>query len=173
MPKLSVPEPPARHEPWAEVRAHDRVMRYRRFGVGRPVVVLHAPDDHDPFWPALLEVLGAGCRLILPELPDPEADLTAWLAGFLEGLGAARVRILAAERFALPVLELALLETDQIVGLVLVTSGPSASDMGRGTLESATGRALVPMLHVRRADPADGAVSLIADFLADGMADPS
>lgn len=94
MPKPSSSDTTRAHESWAEVRAHDRVMRYRRSGVGRAVLVLRSPEDPEPLWPELLEALGAGYRLIVPDPPPGDADVAGWLAGFLEGLGASNVRIL-------------------------------------------------------------------------------
>src|SRR5687768_2937389 len=106
----SISETPRATESWAEVRAHDQVIRYRRIGVGRPVLVLHSPDDPDPLWPELLDTLGASYRVIVPDAPERETDVTTWLTGFLEGLGAISVRIVASDRFCMPALELALLE---------------------------------------------------------------
>src|SRR5688572_15098386 len=105
---------------WAEVRAHDRVTRYRRSGSGRPVLVLHSPDDPNPLWPELLEMLGNGYRVITPEPPAAGADLTAWLTGFLEGLGTSSVRIVAAHGFCMAALEVALLEAVGITRMVLI-----------------------------------------------------
>ena len=163
----------ARSESWAEVRAHDTVMRYLRTGAGRAVLVLRSPDDADPLWPGLIETLRRSYRLIVPEPPAADADVSGWIGGFLEGLGTATVRILAADRFCIPALELALLESDQITRMVLVTEGPATADAGRGLLETAMGRSPVPLLVVRSSQPAPEGVSLIADFLAEEPAAPS
>jgi hypothetical protein len=173
MPKPSVSDTTRSHDSWAEVRAHDTVMRYRRAGAGRAIVVLRSVSDPDPFWPELLEVLRLGYRLIVPEPPAADADVAAWLASFLEGLGTSTVRILAADRFCIPALELALLESDQIARIVLVAEGPAAGDAGRGALESAMGRSSVPLLVVRGARPANEGISLITDFLAEVAAAPA
>ena len=173
MPNASVFEPSARPDAWAEVRAHDRVTRYRRAGTGRPVLVLHAPDDPNPLWPELLETLGNGYRVIVPEPPSAGADLTAWLTGFLEGLGTTSVRIVAAQPFCMAALELALLDAVGTTRIVLVANGPAAPDAPRGFVRSAMGRTSVPVLMVRRGQSASEGVALIADFLRQEMSAPS
>lgn len=173
MPNPPLSEPTIAVEAWAEVRAHDQVMRYRRSGTGRPVLILHSPDPADALWPELLETLGTGYRLIVPEEPPESADITAWLAGFLEGLGTSSVRVVAAGRFALPAMELALLEAVGITRMVLVADGPASPDMPRGFLRSAMGRASVPLLVIRRGQPATEGVAAICDFLRQEMASPA
>ena len=172
MPKPSTADFARGPESWAEVRAHDTVMRYLRTGAGRPVLVLRSDDDPHSLWPGLIETLRRGYRLIVPEPPPAGADVSGWIAGFLEGLGTATVRILAADRFCIPALELAL-ESDQVTRIVLVTEGPATTDAGRGLLETAMGRSAVPLLVIRGAQPADEGMSLIADFLAEETAAPS
>jgi hypothetical protein len=56
-------------ETWAEVRAHDHVMRYRRSGTGRAVLVLRSADGAEALWPELHDALAARFRLIIPEVP--------------------------------------------------------------------------------------------------------
>ena len=171
MSNTSVFEAPPQSDSWAEVRAHDRVVRYRRIGTGRPVLALYSPGD--PLWPELLQTLGAGYRLIVPQPPGAGADITPWLAGFLEGLGLSSVRILAADSFSIPALELALLDTAGISRMVLLAEGPAAPDAPRGFLRSAVGRTSVPLLLVRRAQPAGGMIALITDFLRQEMSAPA
>jgi hypothetical protein len=141
----------------AEVRAHNRVIRYRRTGVGRAVLLLHCPDYSEPLWPELIEALGAGFRLIVPDLPAPHADVVGWLGDFLEGLGMSSVRILAADRFCMPALELTLLDPDQVARVVLV--------LASGSLETAMRQPTVPILVVRRSQPADDVLPLVTGFL--------
>ena len=171
MPNPTASDSTLRHESWAEVRAHDTVMRYRRSGAGRPVLLLASADN--PLWPELHEAIGAGYRLIVPEPPAPGADVTAWLGGFLEGLGTTSVRILASDRFCTPVLELALLDTEGIRRVVIVADGPATGDQPRGFLRSAIGRTAIPMVVVRRAQPASDGVALITEFLAEETAVPA
>ena len=173
MPNTTLPEAPSSAESWAEVRAHDRVMRYRRTGTGRPVVVLHSSDDGGDLWPELLETLSGSYRLIIPEAPPADADVARWLADFLEGLGTSSVRIVASGRLAMAALELALLEAVAIPRLVLVVEGPPAADAPRGFVRSGFGRASVPMLILRRGHDATDGVTAIADFLRQEMASPA
>jgi len=168
MPKPSLADTARAVESWAEVRAHDQVMRYRRTGIGRAVLVLRSFDEPEPLWPELLEALSAGFRLIVPEPPATDTDVADWLAGFLEGLGVSNVGILASDDFCIPALELALLEADQIARLVLVPDGAGSEQRAAssGVLETALRKAPVPLLVVRRGQRADEVVPLIKDFLA-------
>ena len=173
MPNASLPEAPISSDPWAEVRANDRVTRYRRIGTGRPVLVLHSGDDGSELWPGLLETLGGSYRLIVPEAPPADADVAGWVADFLEGLGTTSVRIVASGRFALPSLELTLIEAVAVPRLVLIADGPATSETPRGFLRSTHGRASASVLIVRRDQgPAEG-VAAIADFLRQEMSSPA
>ena len=158
-------------ESWAEVRARDQVMRYRRSGVGRAVLlVLRPPDSPEPLWPELLESLGEQFRLIAPEAPALEADAACWLADFMEGLGTANISILAAGCFCIPVLELALDESEQISRIVLVPNGVGCA-VGvarRGALDTETRHLTVPLLVVRRGQPVDEVLPLVTEFLRGG-----
>jgi hypothetical protein len=166
MPKPSSSDTTRAHESWAEVRAHDQVMRYRRSGVGRAVLVLRSLGDPEPLWPELLEALGSSYRLIVPEPPSADADVAGWLADFLEGLGVSNVSILVGGSFCIPALELALLEGEQIARLVMVAEGRGTGDPGRGVLETALRRVAVPLLVVRRGQPAGEIVRVVTSFLA-------
>lgn len=155
-------------ESWAEVRARDQVMRYRRSGVGRAVLlVVRPPHDVAPLWPGVLEALGEQFRVIAPEAPTAEADAACWLGDFLEGLGTSNVSILATGCFCIPVLELALLESDQIARIVLVPDGAGRElgGAGRGLLETETRHLPVPLLVVRRGQSADEMLPLVTGFL--------
>jgi hypothetical protein len=153
-------------ESWSEVRANGQVMRYRRCGVGRAVLVLRPEEQPDALWPELLGALGPRVRLLVPEQPEAAADVTARLAAFLDGLGASGVAVLAAGRLCIPALELALLGGDQVARLALVADGPA--DLGGtgldGTLVT-TACPPVPLLVVRRALPADDATAVLTRFL--------
>jgi hypothetical protein len=145
-------------------------MRYRRSGSGRAVLVLCA-GCAEPLWPELAGALAARFRLIVPEVPRG-ADVAAWLAHFLEGLGAAGVTVVAADGFCLPALELALLGADQVARVVLVP-GREDGD-GEAALDGVLGVALgtsagaVPLLVVRRGLPAGEALPAVTRFLAGG-----
>ena len=165
MPNPSVAGAAVLAESWAEVRANDQVVRYRRSGAGRAPLLLLCSLDREPLWPRLVEAVGASFRVITPEPPAADADVACWLGSFLEGLGLRNVAILAADRFCIPVLELAFLGLDQITRIVLVPDGQGSRDEARGVLETATRQAALPLLVVRRGQPTDDVLPLIADFL--------
>lgn len=150
---------------WAEVRANDRVIRYRRTGMGRAIVVL-LPGDAEPPWPELIDALGSSFRVILPEPPAADTDIADWLADFLEGLGISNVRIVAADRFCIPILELTLLGLDQVARVALVPRGPGGEHGVGGALEAATGQSVVPLIVIRDGEPIEEIVPLITGFLA-------
>jgi pimeloyl-ACP methyl ester carboxylesterase len=149
----------------AEVRAHDQVMRYRRAGAGRPVVVLRAAPGAVPLWPELDESLEGAFRVITPEVPATGADVARWLGGFLEGVGLERAALVATDGFCLPALELALLNGDQVERLVLVPAGHAGDTGLDGTLATSLAGVAVPLLVVRRGLPSAEALPLLMHFL--------
>ena len=149
---------------WAEVRANDRVVRYRRAGTGRSIVVL-LPGDSKP-WRELIEALGSHFRVVLPEAPPADTDIADWLADFLEGLGTSNVRIVAANRFCIPTLELTLLGLDQVARVALVPCGLAGEDQVGEALEAATRQSMVPLIVIRDGNPMEEIVPLITGFLA-------
>jgi hypothetical protein len=165
MPKSSFDNAIRTTESWAEVRAHGRVIRYRRSGLGPTLLLLDPPDQSELLWPELLEALDTGFRLIVPEPPPTEADVACWLATFLEGLGVPEVSVLAGGCFCIPALELALSPGDQVARLVLVPAGSGAGEARGGTLDTVNRQVAVPLLVVRRDQPADGIVPLVTRFL--------
>jgi hypothetical protein len=153
---------------WAEVRAADRVTRYVRRGSGAPAVVLQAPHGAHPpaaLWPGLADALAAGCRVILPEAPPPDAGFATWIRSFLDGLGLPPATLVAAEPYCLPSLELALLDPERLAGLVLVPRGGGAETGLTGALATAAPDA-VPLLVVRGDCPEAEALPLVAGFAA-------
>jgi pimeloyl-ACP methyl ester carboxylesterase len=167
---------------FAEVRARDHVMRYRRSGAGRAVLVLCAggttaagEGESLPLWPELPGALAAHFRIIVPEVPagaTAAGDVAALLVDFLDGLGTCGVAVVATDRFCVAALELALLDADRIARVVLVPGGGGNSGgAGEATaLDGAlatTARAArpVPLLVVRRATPAAEALPLVTRFL--------
>lgn len=165
MPNLSL-EPPRIPQEWAEVRANDRVMRYRRSGTGRTIVIILATGHPKPPWPELLATLGSRFRVILPEPPEADADIADWLADFLEGLGMSNVGIVGADRFCIPILELTLLGLDQVARIALVPHDAGGEHDVGGALAAATGQASVPLIIVRDGQPVEEIVRLITGFLA-------
>lgn len=154
-------------ETLAEVRAHDQVMRYRRAGVGRPVVVLRGADAGDALWPELGAELVSRFRVFTPELPDDCDDVAAWVADFLDGVGLDRVLLLAAEPCCLSALELALLDALRVERLVLVPAGAAGETGLDGTLATTFAGVSVPLLVVRRGLSSADALPLLRNFLGD------
>ena len=152
-------------ETLAEVRAHDQVMRYRRAGAGRPLVVLRGADDPDALWPGLDVELISHFRVVTPELPVDCEDVAAWVADFLEGLGLDRVAVLAVEPCCLSALELALLTAGQVERLVLAPAGAVGETGLGGTLAPTLAGISVPLIVVRRGLEAAVALPLLKQFL--------
>lgn len=150
---------------WAEVRARDRVTRYRRSGAGRAVLVLDTANGSS-LWPELMHVLGSNFRLIVPEAPTGNANCEAWLAEFLEGLGTASVSLIAASDFCVPALDLVLRDVDQISQLILVPDGEADEPGREGAVATGAGPSSVPLLIVRRSVDVIDALPTITRFLS-------
>lgn len=163
-PAAPLPTAPAA---WAEVRARDSVMRYRRSGVGRTVLVLlPAAGEATALWPELLEELFERHRLIVPEMPEADdAHVAGWLQGFLEGLGVREVTVVAAAPFVVPAFELALCDADQVARLVLVPEGLGDPEGLDGAIATRAREGTLPFLLVRRELPAETALPRILGFL--------
>ena len=161
------PPPPTRPAgTLAEVRAHEQVMRYRRAGAGRPLVVLRSAAEADALWPELDAELVARNRVLTPELPADCEDVAAWVAAFLEGVGLDRVVVLAAEPCCLSALELALFNASLVERLVLVPAGAVSETGLDGTLATTLAGVTVPLIVVRRGLDAAVALPLLRNFLA-------
>jgi hypothetical protein len=154
-------------ETLAEVRAHDQVMRYRRAGAGRPLVVLRGAGEGDALWPALDAERVSRFRVFTPELPEECDDVAAWVADFLEGVGLDRVVVLAAEPCCLSALELVLLDAFRVERLVLVPAGTAGEAGLDGTLATTIPGVAVPLLVVRRGLSSADALPLLRNFLED------
>jgi hypothetical protein len=150
---------------WAEVRARDRVTRYRRSGVGRAVLVLDTGNGSS-LWPELMHVLANNFRLIVPEVPADNPNFGAWLAEFLEGLGCTTVSLIAASDFCVPALDLVLRDVDQISQLVMVPDGEADEPGREGALGTAAGPSSIPLLIVRRGVDVIDALPTITRFLS-------
>ena len=143
--------------PWCELRAHDRVIRYRCSGAGKTLLAL-ASDRESPFWGAVVAGLDGRFRVITPEAPAEATDLTAWLASLLEGLGTSVVRVVAADRFHAPALAIARNDPDQVASLVLVADAPRPVEP-----------VSVPVLAVHATESADAAGTRVREFLTEGV----
>ena len=153
---------------WAEVRARGHVVRYRRSGTGRTVIVFGVPERDGPGWPDLLDALGAGFRLLIPEPPPTDDDIPCWLSSFLEGLGMPGVRLVAAGRLCAPALQLALVEGDQLAGVVLIAERGGRAAAGGASVADGIRELKVPVLVVDPSLPADEVIPLVTGFLRGG-----
>ena len=162
----SLSPPPDR---WAQVRVAERVTRYVRRGAGHPVLLLREQRDESPLWPALVDALAAHHRVILPETPEGGAGWSAWVRGFIDGVGCLPVTLIAAGEFCLPALELALLDTDRLARLVLVPCGGADETGLTGALATRPRARALPVLVVRRESPAGEAVAMVEEFIAGAL----
>jgi len=156
---------------FAEVRAHDQVMRYRRAGAGRPLLLLRASPDSQPLWSELDAALVDTFRVLTPEVPAAGVDVAAWLRDFLEGIGVERVTIVAGDSLCIAALEMALLGAEQVERMVLVPAGAASGTGLDGTLATSMSGVAVPLLVVRRGLSATDAMPLLTQFL--GLAEPA
>jgi hypothetical protein len=154
----------ATSEPWAEVRASDRVMRYRRSGTGSTLLLLGASAESSSISTELVAALGARFRVIVPDVPA-RASVTDWIAEFLEGLGTCEVAILAANHLCMPTIELAFRGIEQIKRLVLIPDGEPDDSTSEGAITAAVGAPAIPVLIVRPGLGADQVLPLVTSFL--------
>lgn len=148
----------------AEVRAHERVVRYRRSGATGPTLVLVAADPGTDLWPDFSRLLAERYRVINPDLPDP-ADAAKALRGLLEGLGCMAVPLIAAGRYCDAALELALERHESVGRLLLVPE--LSDDEGLGAEIAALGSTVVtaPLHVISRRLPVAEAMNRALGFL--------
>lgn len=154
-----------RPESWAEVHANDQVMRYRRSGAGRAVLLLRLTDQQESLWPELVAALSACFRLIVPDVPEDASDVTGWVADFLEGIGMPSMGVVADDRLCTTAMALASHDADQVARLVLIARDEARASSLNEALASAEHGARLPVLVLRRDQPAEEAVSLVTRFL--------
>ena len=142
---------------WAEVRARDHVVRYRRSGSGQPALLLYSATDNQGLWPEVIEALAAGFRLIVPSPPAPGTDAESWLATVIEGLGVPNLTVIVTEAFGLAPLEAIVGRCDQVARIVFVAAGA-----GVGVSASRTS---TPLLVLQRERPADEILPALMRFL--------
>jgi hypothetical protein len=155
----------ATSEPWAEVRASDRVMRYRRSGTGPTLLLLGADAEPSPISTELVAALGVSFRVIVPDVPAA-STATGWIAEFLEGLGTCEVAILAANHLCMPAIELAVRGVDQVKRLVLIPDGEPDDSTSEGAITAAVGTPAIPVLIVRPGLSVAETLPLVTTFLA-------
>src|SRR5215510_12757759 len=134
MPNAPIVAKPQDLEGWAEVRAHDRVVRYRRSGAGPVVLLIQPAEAAAPLWPELLDLIATDTRLVVPEPPADESEVEEWLSALLEGLGTRNTTIVATEGFCIAALERTLLSPEQIARVIIVCSGRGSESAVDGQL---------------------------------------
>ena len=81
--------PNAAVDGWCEVRAHQRVIRYRRIGDGpAPMLLLLDGDALTSHWPELTRTLSASFRVVVPDFEGGLDDAANVVRCLLDGLGA-------------------------------------------------------------------------------------
>ena len=163
--KTAVGNPARLSDNRAQVRTADHITPYTRVGSGRPVIILDAPSRSQTLWPDLIDRMALTRRVLVPEVTTAEPRFTAWLRGFIEGMGLPPATIVAVGDLCLPSIEFTLLEPERVERLILVPSGGVEETGLTGVLTSTLGSADVEMLVVRRDFPANDAISIIERFL--------
>ena len=138
----------------------DHVTRYVRRGTGPSVVLVGADVDANPVWRPLVERLESGHRIVVPQPPPESSDVTAWLRGFIEGLGLTSVVLIAGNGSSAAALELATVD-DFLVRKLVVMPNPGES-VGGGSPERT--------LWVKPDDSPTQSLQLIEEFIADDRA---
>jgi len=163
--KTAVGNPARLSDNCAQVRTADHITRYTRVGSGRPVIILDAPSRSQTLWPDLIDQMALTRRVLVREVITAETRCTAWLGGFIDGMGLPPATIVAVGDLCLPSIEFTLLEPERVERLILVPSGGVEETGLTGVLTSTLGSADVEMLVVRRDFPANDAISTIERFL--------
>lgn len=132
------------------------------------MLLLDAADCNGSWPHALGTALARRFRLITPEAPPEGVDPGEWLGAFLEGLGTPGIGVVAAERFCLPALVLALRDPQRITRLVLLPDGAADWWGVDGVVEPAGRLGKVALLVPSRGVGSAESVSMIHDFLDDG-----
>lgn len=165
MPNPSLMDVPSSPESLGEIRARGQVVRYRRSGTGRPLLLLHSPKDLPPLWPEVLELLHSGFRLVVPDPPSRGMEAEAWLSALLDGLGLSGVTVVASDQFCIAALERALLEPDRVARVVMVVRGRGSEAVVDGSIDSIPRLVSVPLLVLRHDRHAGEVLPLVTRFL--------
>ena len=149
---------------WAEVRASDRVMRYRRSGAGPTLVLLGADTGPSPLSTEMVAALGERFRVIVPEVPAG-ASVSNFVPEFLEGLGTCHVSLIAANHLCMAAIELAFRGIDQIRRLVLIPDAEPDDSTAERAITTALGNPPIPALIVRPGLTVTDTIPLVTTFL--------
>lgn len=140
-------------------------MPYRRSGTGRPLLLLHSPQDSPPLWPEVLELLHSGFRLVVPDPPPAGTEAEAWLSALFDGLGLSGVIVVASDKFCIAALERALLEPDRVARVIMIVRGRGSEAVVDGSIDSIPRLASVSLLVLRHDRPAAEVLPLVTTFL--------
>jgi pimeloyl-ACP methyl ester carboxylesterase len=160
----------------AQVRAADHVTRYTRCGSGHPVLLLYPiePDVAEAecaaIWADLVDRLAQHRRVIVPEIPTTGSRFATWLRGFIDGIGLPALTLVAAGPACMPALEFVLTDPERVERLVLIPVGGAEETGLVAVLTPVVGAAAIPMMVVRRDQPAGDAVAVVERFLGGAMA---
>jgi hypothetical protein len=114
--------------PFAEVRVGDHVTRYVRRGTGPSIILLLGDTEANPLWSSLIETLVASHRVIIPQ-PAPEGERSAvCLRGFIEGIGACDLVMIAGGSAISAALEVAAADEFTVRKLILLPTGASNTE---------------------------------------------
>ncbi len=149
----------------AEVRASDRVMRYRRSGAGPTVILLGADAGPAPLSTDLVDALRERFRVIVPDMPTG-SDVLTWLGDFLEAFGSSDLTLVAANHLCMPAIELAFRDFDQIRRMVLIPDGEPDDSTAEGAIRTSLGRGPVSVLIVRPGLSAEASIPIVTNFVA-------
>ncbi len=145
----------------AIVHAGDHATEYVRAGCGAPVLLLAERGES-----ALLAPLSARFRVIAPDLPChapahetgvPDAGASpppfaAWLRDFLDGLGVARIDIVAAEPYGLRALSFCVTDRTRVGRVALLFRDAPAPGVGGDAPSELLGQSGLPLLVCREGD---------------------
>lgn len=151
------------HARWASLQANQRSTRYRCTGRGPVAIVLLRSVRTRGVWAALLGELANAHRVLIPEFDWPAGELATWLRGFVDGVGARQVILVAGEDLTLAAAELRLEDPDRVSHAVLVPehwppTGSLASLLARAQKRDAQG----PLVLSESMDELDAVLALRA-----------
>ena len=145
-------------EGWCEVRAHQRVVRYRRIGDGAaPMLLLLDGGFPIAFWPDLARALATSFRVVVPDLSSGRNDAATVMRCLLDGLGASGVAVIASGPYCGVAVALAAGDEEQVGSLVLVSDDDIPNESP------------VPLLVLSGHLSLDGALVRIHRFLRGGL----
>jgi pimeloyl-ACP methyl ester carboxylesterase len=143
-----------------EVDVDGRTVRHRVIGSGEPLVLVHGLAGSWRWWSPLLQLLSERRRVYAVNLPRPgrrveAAELSAWLARWLDAAGLERVDLVGHSLGGLVAAELAARAPERATRLVLVA--PAGIPCGRN--------------FIARALPLAGTLAAIRSWLPMAAAD--